>query len=60
MDEKDETLVGFEMVLKNLKSGLEKEGLREMECLGEQFDPYKHEAIRSGHSELPEGKGAPF
>lgn len=54
--EKDnETIRGFGMVLQNLKSLLEKEGLREMKCEGEQFDPYKHEAVRSEVSDVEEG-----
>lgn len=48
-------VTGFEMLLKNFKALLEKEGLREMNCKGEQFDPYKHEAIKSEESDVEDG-----
>lgn len=50
----DEVVKGFGMVFSNLKLLLEKEGLREMNCEGESFDPYKHEAVRSEESDVEE------
>lgn len=42
------TLVeGIEMVRKNLKATLEKEGLRRIEASGKPFDPVYHEAVES-------------
>ncbi len=38
-------VAGAENLLKQLKSILEKHGLREMKCLNEPFDPYIHEAV---------------
>lgn len=36
---------GFKMVVKNFEKLLEEEGVKAMNCEGEKFDPYKHEAI---------------
>ncbi len=36
---------GIEMIYKQFMSILEKEGLKPFSCIGEKFDPYKHEAI---------------
>ena len=36
---------GVEMVLKQFISILEKEGVKKIECKGEEFDPYLHEAM---------------
>lgn len=38
---------GMEMIHGKFHSMLEREGLAEMKCLGESFDPYRHEAIRT-------------
>ena len=38
---------GVEMLHKKLLAVLEKEGLAEMKALGEPFDPYRHEAVRT-------------
>jgi molecular chaperone GrpE len=38
---------GLEMLHKKFLQVLEKEGLVEMKSLGEQFDPYRHEAVRT-------------
>jgi len=46
---------GFEMILKNFEKILEEEGVRAMNCEGEKFDPYKHEALMVEENEnLPE------
>lgn len=45
-DEKGENLKeGVELIYKNLKDLLEKEGLSEIPAEGEKFDPFKHEAL---------------
>lgn len=36
---------GVEMIYKKLKDILEGEGLQEINCEGEKFDPFKHEAL---------------
>jgi molecular chaperone GrpE len=36
---------GIEMILKGLRSTLEKAGLKEIEAMGKRFDPHFHEAI---------------
>jgi len=38
---------GVEMLHRKLLAVLEKEGLAEMRALGESFDPYRHEALRT-------------
>ncbi|MHA2429715.1 MAG: nucleotide exchange factor GrpE [Promethearchaeota archaeon] len=46
---------GFEMIIKNFEKFLEEEGVREMKCEGQKFDPYKHEALMVEASDnLPE------
>ena len=46
----------LEMLHKNLMKILDTEGIREMQCNGESFDPYKHDAIKQEQSDFPEGK----
>lgn len=36
---------GFELIVKKLITTLEKQGLKKMEVVGEEFDPEKHEAL---------------
>ncbi|MFX0031284.1 MAG: nucleotide exchange factor GrpE [Promethearchaeota archaeon] len=36
---------GFEMIVKNFEKMLEEEGVSAMNCEGQVFDPYKHEAL---------------
>ncbi|MGZ7117073.1 MAG: nucleotide exchange factor GrpE [Methanobacterium sp.] len=36
---------GLELIYKNLKETLEKQGLSEIPAEGEKFDPFKHEAL---------------
>ena len=50
-----ETRSGIEMVLKNVTGLLERKGLRRIEALGKKFDPYYHEAVLTGKSDMPEG-----
>ncbi|MDD5337122.1 MAG: nucleotide exchange factor GrpE [Candidatus ainarchaeum sp.] len=46
---------GMEMVLANMRKVLEKEGVREMKCDGQMYDPYKHEVIAQQESEKESG-----
>jgi len=47
---------GFEMIIKNFEKLLSEEGVEPMNCEGEIFDPYKHEAILvENREDLPEG-----
>lgn len=42
---KDKLIQGMELIYKQLKNVLEKNGLVPIKALGEKFDPYKHEAM---------------
>lgn len=42
---KDKLIEGMELIYKQFKNVLEKNGLMQIKALGEKFDPYKHEAI---------------
>ncbi|MBW6471169.1 MAG: nucleotide exchange factor GrpE [Methanosarcinaceae archaeon] len=44
-DDPKSVVKGVEMVLKQFISILEKEGVKKIECKGEEFDPYLHEAM---------------
>ncbi|HJH29602.1 MAG TPA: nucleotide exchange factor GrpE [Methanosarcinaceae archaeon] len=44
-DDSKSIVEGVEMVLKQFISILEKEGVKKIECKGEEFDPYLHEAM---------------
>ncbi|MHC1567584.1 MAG: nucleotide exchange factor GrpE [Candidatus Syntropharchaeia archaeon] len=41
----DALMKGIEMVFAQFRNVLEKEGVREIEAVGCEFDPYKHEAV---------------
>ena len=47
---------GFKILVKNFEKILSDEGVKPMNCEGENFDPYKHEAmmVEEGHDDLPE------
>ena len=45
VDKKDDTVKGFELIYAQLFDILEKQGLRQISSVGEQFDPTKHEAL---------------
>ena len=46
---------GFEMIIKNLEKFFAEEGVEPMNCEGEIFDPYKHEALMvECNDDLPE------
>ncbi len=42
---KDKLIEGMELIYKQFKNVLEKNGLVPVKALGEKFDPYKHEAM---------------
>ncbi len=44
-DNKEKLIQGMELIYKQLKNVLEKNGLVPIKALGEKFDPYKHEAM---------------
>ena len=47
---------GVEMIYRQLKSVLEKQGLKEIRALGQPFDPFVHEAVQEEETdEYPEG-----
>ncbi|GFO97237.1 HSP-70 cofactor [groundwater metagenome] len=43
--DKEKLIQGMELIYKQLKNVLEKNGLVPIKALGEKFDPYKHEAM---------------
>ncbi|MFZ5500291.1 MAG: nucleotide exchange factor GrpE, partial [Candidatus Micrarchaeota archaeon] len=45
---------GIELIYAKLLDLLAREGVAEMECLGETFDPYRHDALR--HMEGEDGR----
>jgi len=45
LERTDDMKKGFEMIMKNFEKFLEEENVIPMNCEGEVFDPYKHEAI---------------
>jgi len=47
----DEFVAGVEMIYKQLQDVLKKDGVEEMNPLGEDFDPNKHEAVMQVESE---------
>ncbi|WP_340818936.1 nucleotide exchange factor GrpE [Methanolobus sp. WCC4] len=51
-DDISSVITGVEMVFKQFTGILEKEGLQRIECVGNEFDPYLHEAMM--HVEHPD------
>jgi len=47
---------GFEIIVKNFEKVLTEEGVKAIKSEGEEFDPYKHEAmlVEEGREDLPE------
>lgn len=55
LDISDSVKKGYEMIVDNFKKLLKEEGVEQMECIGEEFDPYRHEAMLVENKEdLPE------
>lgn len=50
-DEVSKFLSGFKMILGNLTALLDKFEVREVECLGQEFDPHVAEAVLTEHDE---------
>lgn len=46
---------GVLMLLANFKKSLSAHGVREMECMGQKYDPYKHDVLMQQESEKEEG-----
>jgi len=42
---------GIELIYVKLLDTLKREGVEEMKCLGQSFDPYKHDALRAAEGE---------
>ena len=53
--DKEHVQEGVELVHRALKTLLQKEGLAEIDPLGETFDPHAHEALLQQPSDAPEG-----
>jgi molecular chaperone GrpE len=54
----DNFIKGIIMIDQQLKSALEREGVKRIEALGQEFDPKYHEALANIPSEIEEGKVA--
>jgi molecular chaperone GrpE len=54
-ENREDFVKGMAMVYENFRKILEKEGLRPIEALGKQFDPYRHEVLLQEHSDKDEG-----
>jgi molecular chaperone GrpE len=52
----DNFIIGIFMIDQQLKSALEKEGVKRVEALGHEFDPNFHEALANIPSDYEEGK----
>ena len=50
-DEVESYAKGMELIFSQMKTALENHGLREIEALGETFDPNKHNAVMNEESE---------
>jgi len=50
-DKKSEMFKGFEIIFLQLKNILEENGVKEIACKGEDFNPYEHEALLQEPSE---------
>jgi len=53
-EKKEEFVNGMKMIHSELNRVLEKEGVKQMNCTNQQFDPYKHEVLLSTPSEQDE------
>ena len=56
-DKSEDLKEGVELIYKKLSKILEEEGLEKIPCKGENFDPFKHEALMAeDHTEYENGK----
>ena len=53
-DEVSKFLEGFKLMYKQIKDLLTKFEVKEMECLGKEFDPTYHQAVTTGKDESKE------
>jgi len=53
-DEVSKFLQGFKLMYKQIKDLLTKFEVKEMECLGKEFDPTYHQAVTTGKDESKE------
>ncbi|MFH2021587.1 MAG: nucleotide exchange factor GrpE [archaeon] len=55
-NEKNEnTLKGMKLILGQILDVLKSEGVKEIDCVGKKFDPYKHEVMMKEKSDKEEG-----
>jgi molecular chaperone GrpE len=54
VDNSDALIEGFELVYKKMSSILEKEGLKHIEAVGQEFDPDQHDALMQMDSDSHE------
>ncbi len=52
---KGEEQKGIQMLLSNFRKSLSLHGVKEMECIGHKYDPYKHDVLMQQESDKPEG-----
>jgi molecular chaperone GrpE len=52
---KGEEKKGVEMIYRSFVKTLDNQGVREMNCAGQKYDPYLHDALKSEESGKPEG-----
>ena len=53
-DEVSKFLQGFKLMYKQIKDLLTKFEVKEMDCLGKEFDPTYHQAVTTGKDESKE------
>ena len=53
--DKEKFIEGMKMIYAQFHSTLEAEGLRQINAVGEKFDPYRHEVLMKEESEKEEG-----
>jgi len=54
VENSDALIEGFELVYKKMSSILEKEGLKDIEAVGQEFDPDQHDALMQMDSDSHE------
>ena len=54
--EKKELIDGVKMIFDNFENVLKEEGVSEIKCIGEKFNPYRHEVLEKVEHEEADGK----
>lgn len=54
--EKKELIEGVKMIFNNFEKVLKEEGVSEIKCVGEKFNPYRHEVLEKVEHEEEDGK----